>query len=73
MKNLKHIIILIGFLSQSCVQETHQKTITFRVDMTSIPDKIKVGVRGSFTDNPWSETAPLTDKNGDCIYEGTFS
>jgi len=73
MKNLKYIIILIGFLSQSCVQETHQKTVTFRVDMTSVPTASNVGVRGSFTANSWNEAAPLTDKNGDGIYEETFS
>jgi hypothetical protein len=73
MKNLKYIIILIAFISQSCVQETHQKTVKFRVDMTSVPDKSKVGVRGIFNANSWNETAPLTDKNGDGIYEGTFS
>lgn len=73
MKNLTYIIILIGFLSQSCVQETHQKTVTFRVDMTSVPTASNVGVRGSFTANSWTETMPLTNKNGDGIYEGTFS
>ena len=41
--------------------------------MTSVPDKSKVSVRGSFTSNAWTETAPLTDKNGDGIYAGTFS
>ena len=73
MKNLKYIIILIAIISQSCVQETHQKTVTFRVDMTSVPTANNVGVRGSFTANSWTETAPLTDKNGDGIYEGSFS
>ena len=41
--------------------------------MTSVPDKSKVVVRGSFTSNAWTETMPLTNKNGDGIYEGTFS
>ena len=41
--------------------------------MTSVPDKSKVSVRGSFTSNAWTETMPLTNKNGDGIYEETFS
>ena len=74
MRSIKHIIgILAIFTFTSCVQETHLKTITFKVDMRSIENPTNVGIRGNFTDNPWNDTAPLTDENNDGIYEGTFS
>ena len=73
MKYLKAILICMFIITQSCVQETHTKNVTFRVDMNAVENVSKVGVRGNFTDNPWNETAPLTDDNGDGIYEGTFS
>ena len=73
MKYLKAILICMFIITQSCVQETHTKNVTFRVDMNAVENVGNVGVRGNFTDNPWNETAPLTDDNGDGIYEGTFS
>ncbi|WP_422104135.1 hypothetical protein [Winogradskyella sp.] len=73
MKYLKTILICIYLTSQSCVQETHTKTVTFKVDMTGVEHPENVGIRGNFTSNPWNETASLTDDNGDGIYEGTFS
>ena len=73
MKYLKAILICMCLIAQSCVQETHTKTVTFKVDMSGVDNPENVGVRGNFTTNPWSETAPLTDTNGDGIYEGTYS
>ena len=73
MKYLKLLLISLFLVSQSCVQETHTKTITFKVDMNSIENITNVGIRGNFTSNPWNETAPLADDNNDGIYEGTFS
>ncbi|WP_400080276.1 hypothetical protein [Winogradskyella sp. R77965] len=67
-----HLLIIVILLT-SCVQKKHLKTVTFKVDMTSVENPSHVGVRGNFTDNPWEETAPLTDENNDDIYEGTFS
>ncbi|WP_299361696.1 hypothetical protein [Winogradskyella sp.] len=74
MKFLKHILFITLVLTiTSCVQETHTKTVTFRVDMSGVENPKNVGVRGNFTSNSWSETEPLTDDNNDGIYEGTFS
>lgn len=74
MKLIKHIsMLLLCMILASCVQETHIKTITFKVDMRAIENIGNVGVRGNFTSNPWNETALLTDDNNDSIYEGTFS
>jgi len=74
MKTIKQLQLLtFVLLLTSCVQKKHLKTVTFKVDMTSIEKPINVGVRGNFTDNPWKETAPLTDSDNDGIYEGTFS
>ena len=66
-------IVLVGLIMINCVQETHIKTITFKVDMNGIEDVFEVGIRGNFTTSQWTETIPLTDKNNDGIYEGTFS
>ncbi len=73
MKYLKALLICIFITSQSCVQKTHIKNVTFKVDMSAVENPQNVGIRGNFTDNPWSDTAPLTDDNNDGIYEGTFS
>ncbi|MBC2846755.1 hypothetical protein [Winogradskyella flava] len=73
MKLSKFALILLLIITQSCVQETHTKTVTFKVDMNAVENVSNVGIRGNFTDNPWTETVPLTDTNSDGIYEGTFS
>jgi hypothetical protein len=57
----------------SCVQETHFKTITFKVDMNDIENVSEVGIRGSFTSNPWKKTIFFSDEDSDGIYEGTLS
>ena len=74
MKTINNILkVLIIFLILGCVQDTHLKNIIFKLDMNGIENPSKVGVRGSFTDNPWNETIPLTDEDGDGIFEGRFS
>lgn len=77
MKHIKHILLGITLISAfqltSCVQETHLKTITFKVDMRSERTIDNVGVRGNFTDNAWNETLLLEDKDQDSIYEITLS
>lgn len=73
MKLSKFALIFLLIITQSCVQETHTKTVTFKVDMNAVENVSNVGIRGNFTDNPWTETAPLADTNSDGIYEGTFS
>jgi hypothetical protein len=55
------------------VQETHLKTVTFKLDMKANEHPKNVGVRGDFTSNPWNETVHLTDDNNDGIFEGTLS
>jgi major membrane immunogen (membrane-anchored lipoprotein) len=65
-------IILALFLA-SCVQEEHEKTLTFSVDMNGIENAGNVGIRGNFTDQQWRETVPLTDEDGDGIYTTTVS
>lgn len=67
------ILILYAILNQSCVQKTHLKEITFKVDMSALDHPKHVGVRGGFSDNPWTETFKLTDLDNDKIYEGTVS
>jgi hypothetical protein len=72
---MKKIInrILFVLLFTSCVQEEHEKTITFLVDMNGIDNVGSVGIRGDFTDQQWRETVPLTDEDGDGIYTATLT
>lgn len=67
-----YVVILLVSLC-SCIQETHLKTIHFKVDMTGIENASDVGVRGEFGSDPWNETIYFNDKNGDGIYEGTVT
>ena len=70
MKNHKSILFLIAvLLITSCVQETHLKTINFKVDMRGLDTINNPGVRGQFTSPAWKELIPLTDENNDSIYE----
>ncbi|MBC8756324.1 hypothetical protein H2O64_16740 [Kordia sp. YSTF-M3] len=65
--------IILAISLQSCVQETHEKTVTFKVDMNGLSTVENVGLKGNFTNPSWKVTIPLTDENNDGIYEGTFS
>ena len=70
MKNLIYVIALMVIVSlSSCVQEEHQKTIQFQVDMNGVENVNQVGIRGDFTDRRWQQTIPLSDENKDGIYE----
>lgn len=71
MKYIKLLLILV--LMISCVQETHLKTVTYKVDMNGFENVDKVGIRGAFTDNPWQETIYFTDDDNDGIFEGTIT
>ncbi len=71
---IKRITVLTSLtLLFACVQEEHLKTITFKVDMSRVENIGNVGIRGQFTSPPWQVTLPMTDRNGDGIYELTLS
>lgn len=73
MKQLKIIVAtLVLFSIASCVQETHEKSITFKVDMNAIDNAQNVGMKGNFTNPSWQKMIPLTDENNDGIYEVTI-
>ncbi|RNC87192.1 MAG: hypothetical protein ED556_07160 [Winogradskyella sp.] len=63
-----YIITIATFLS-SCVQETHLKTFHFKVDMSGIENINNPSVKGQFTTPSWEKAIPLTDADGDSIYE----
>ena len=73
MKNIKILMSLVLICLLSCVQETHEKTVIIKVDMNGVKNAETVMVKGSFTDNPWSEALPLKDLNNDGIYEITLN
>ena len=72
-KNKPPLLLILLLLLSACVQETHLKTVTFSLDMTELEIVENVGIRGNFTSNPWNETLPLSDKDGNGIFEATFS
>ncbi|MGV6830037.1 MAG: hypothetical protein ACWA5P_00555 [bacterium] len=72
MKLVKTVISLaIIVICSSCVQETHLKKITFKVDMTEVDSIINPGVKGQFSSPSWEVMTPLTDNDNDGIYEAT--
>jgi hypothetical protein len=74
MKQISNIFaIIIVFCTTSCVQETHLKTITFKVDMRQVENASNVGIKGNFTNPSWKQLVPLTDDDHDGIYETTVS
>jgi hypothetical protein len=70
---IKVITIAAITLFASCVQKEHMKTVTFSVDMNGIENVTNVGIKGDFTDQAWRQTIPLSDEDGDGIYEITFN
>lgn len=74
MKTIKiTLLLLVALVSVACVQERHQKTITFKVDMRNVDNVEQVGIRGNFTEDRWNETVLMTDADGDGIYETTIT
>lgn len=72
-KRILLIVLFIGLcLHISCVQEEHLKTVTFKLDASKLEDPTNIGVRGQFTSPQWQVTVPLTDKDGDGIFETTL-
>ena len=72
MKLLRQFSVLCIVISlTNCVQKTHPKTITVKVDMNAEENHSEVGIRGN-TLLSWKETTYLSDENNDGIYEGTF-
>ncbi|NER18968.1 CBM20 domain-containing protein [Spongiivirga citrea] len=72
IKNIVLLAVIASFFS-SCVQEVHQKTVTFKVDVNGIENLNQVGLRGQMTDPSWQVTVPMTDEDKDGIYEVTLS
>ena len=70
---LSTLNLLLMLIAVGCVQETHLKTVTFKVDMSKTENVIDVGIRGQFTDPPWQQTVPMTDDDEDGIYEVTLT
>ena len=73
MKKYITLIAVLVLLLTSCVQEEHDKKITFLVDTNGIENVESIGIRGDFLPNQWRETVLLSDENKDGIYEISFS
>ncbi|GAB5563907.1 MAG: hypothetical protein Wins2KO_09700 [Winogradskyella sp.] len=71
MKLLKQLSIFIITLSlTNCVQETHLKTINFKIDLSTVEVINNPSVKGEFTNPSWEKAITLTDSDNDGIYEG---
>lgn len=73
INELRTMTVLFTAILVGCVQETHTKTVVFKVDMNDVENVGNVGIRGQFTNPPWELTVPMTDENNDGIYETTVS
>lgn len=73
--NFNHLVISLSLviLAAACVQQTHLKTVNLKVQTGEDSNIESIGVRGEFTNSPWSETIPLLDEDKDGVYEGSFS
>ena len=65
-------LYLIVLVITGCVQDAKPKTIIVKVDMNSVDQPSKVGIRGNGPLS-WDETTYLSDTDGDGIYEETFN
>jgi len=73
MKYIFNILtITLLLVTSSCVQETHVKTVTIKLDMNGVYIIENVCIKGNFTNPSWKQIIPLTDENKDGIYETTF-
>lgn len=70
MKTYTLFLLIVLFVTYSCVQDKHPKTIHFKLNMKQIHSISNVGIRGNTSPLSWNETLLLTDVNGDSIYEG---
>lgn len=67
------ISLLLACLAASCVQQTFLKTVNLKVHLAPGVPANSIGIKGEFTNAPWSETIPLLDEDEDGVFEGTFS
>jgi hypothetical protein len=73
MKN--HIIFMVIsiLVLSSCVQKTHKRTVVFTLDVSSVKDVKKVGIRGWDTPLSWDEDYPLKEIVKDSLYQVTVT
>ncbi len=67
----RFIAVLAILALYSCVQETHDKKITFALDMSGIKEFNTVGIRGDIAPLSWQETVLLEDNDKDSIYSAS--
>ncbi len=73
IKSIIGVTIVTFLFLVSCVQKEHEKTVTFKVDMGQEQNVQNVGLRGRFTNPSWEVTIPMSDENGDGIFEVTLN
>ena len=62
-------LLALSFVLQSCVQDTHLKKLTIRVDMNQEEQVQTVALRGNLKPLSWQQNTAMTDSDGDGVYE----
>ncbi len=65
--------VLFCFLITSCVQKSHNQTVTVILDVSAIKDIKTVGVRGNGKPLSWDEDFEMKPLIIDSLYTATFS
>ncbi len=66
-------ILFLTTILFGCVQEQHEKKVTFKVNTNGTAAIAGVAIAGEFSSPPWSTAIPLKDVNADGIYEITIT
>ncbi|CAN1572796.1 hypothetical protein MCERE19_03382 [Spirosomataceae bacterium] len=65
--------VLFCFLTISCVQKSHNQTVTVVLDVSDIPEVKSVGVRGNDKPLSWKQDFEMKPLVNDSLYTATFS
>jgi hypothetical protein len=74
MKNIALILVLVSALfTQSCVQPSSEKTVTFTVDVSAVKDVKTVKLHGSEKPLSWKKGLTMTPIKADSLYTATVT
>ena len=67
------VFCLLSFMVYVASPGKEEFRVTFQVDMSQVENVSLVGLRGNIEPLSWEKDFPLTDENGDGIYETTIT
>jgi len=62
-------IVLIGILTTSCVQKSYKRTVVFTLDVSTIKNIKKVGIRGNDRPLSWDTDTEMKALKKDSLYQ----